>query len=190
VAAVVFDLGNVLIEWNPRRLLSDAFIEETHFFLWNAELDRGTPFADVVARVREEFPHHAEEVDVFASRWPETLGDVFEEVVVTAKQLRRRGHALYVMSNSSAETLPRSATVQDLLTQFDGALISGAVGLIKPDAAIFYEAEKLWALDPAATWFIDDSEPNVHGARAVGWNAIHFTDAAGLRAALNQAGLL
>ena len=186
----MFDLGNVLIEWNPRRLLSDAFIEETHFFLWNAELDRGDRFDDVVERVRQTFPHHTEEVDRFATRWPETLGDVFDEVVLTVKQLKRRGVAVYVLSNSSAETLPRSSAVQELLTKFDDALISGAVGLVKPDAAIFYEAEKRWNLDPMATWFIDDSEPNVHGARAVGWNAIHYTDAGAMRAELIAAGLL
>lgn len=190
MSAVVFDLGNVLIEWNPRRLLSDAFIEETHFFLWNAELDRGVAFDDVVARVRTQFPQHAAEVDVFAARWPETLGDVFGEVLQAAKQLKRRGHALYVLTNSSAETLPRSPAVVDLLTHFDAILISGAVGLIKPDKAIFWEAEKQWGLDPASTWFIDDSLANVDGARAVGWNAIHFTNADALRTDLNKAGLL
>ncbi len=187
---MVFDLGNVLIEWNPRRLLSDAFIEETHFFLWNAELDHGVPFDDVVARVRDEFPHHAAEVEVFAERWPETLGAIFEDVVTAAKQLRRRGHGLYVLTNSSAETIPRSTVVSELLMQFDGTVISGAVGLMKPDAAIFHECERQWNLDPLDTWFIDDSIPNVDGARACGWNAIHFTDAAALRGELNKAGLL
>lgn len=190
MAAVVFDLGNVLIEWNPRRVLSDACIEQTHFFLWNAELDHGAPFDDVVARVRSEFPHFADEIDAFAARWPETLGPVFDDVVVLAERLRRNGVAVYVLSNSSAETLPRSPVAQGVLARFDGALISGAVRLIKPDPAVFHEAERRWSLHPATTWFVDDSEVNVDGARAAGWNAVHFTDAAALETVLTEAGLL
>lgn len=190
MSAVVFDLGNVLIEWNPRRLLSDAFIEQTHFYLWNAELDRGVPFDEVVARIREQFPHFAEETDAFRDRWTDTLGPVFRDVVALARELQERRVPTYVLSNSSAETLPRSPVVRELIDSFDGALISGAVGLLKPDREIFDHAVRHWDLDPAATWFVDDSEPNVHGARAAGWNAVHFTDAAALRAALSDAGLL
>ena len=190
MTAVVFDLGNVLIEWNPRLLLSDAYIEDTHFFLWNAELDRGDAFDDVVARIRAQFPAHAAETDAFRDRWPELLGPVFDDVVAMADELRARGTAIYVLSNSSAETLPRSPVVTALLERFDGALISGAVGMLKPDRVIFDHTASLWGLNPSTTWFIDDSEPNVDGARAAGWNAIHFTDANALRDELTEASLL
>ncbi len=187
---MVFDLGNVLVEWDPRRLLSDAYIEQTHFFLWNAELDRGVPFEELVARMRDEFPHFADETQKFHDRWEETVGSPFADVLEMAAALRARGVRTYVLSNSSAETLPRSPVVQEILEQFDGALISGAVGLTKPDAAIFRFAEEVFGLDPSTTWFIDDSEVNVDGALAVGWNAIHFRSAAGLKADLVGAGLL
>ncbi len=190
MAAVVFDLGNVLIEWSPRRVLHDAFIDETDFFTWNAELDRGVPFDDVVARAAAQFPQFADQFALFSERWTDLLGDVLDDVVAIADALRAAGTPVYVLTNSSAETLPRSTVVQSLLARFDGTLISGAVGLIKPDAAIFEHAVALWALEPSTTWFIDDNEPNVIGARAVGWNAILFRDAASLQSQLVDAGLL
>jgi len=80
-----------------------------------------------------------------------------------------------VLTNSSAETLPRSELVTSTLDRFDGALVSGTVGLIKPDPAIFRLAEEVFGLDASTAWFVDDSLPNVDAAIALGWRAIHFT---------------
>jgi HAD superfamily hydrolase (TIGR01509 family) len=190
VKAVVFDLGNVLVEWDPRLLLSAAFITDTDFFAWNAELDQGAPFADVVARVRAEYPHYAHECDAFRDRWPELLGPVDEAVVAVVDELRAAGARVFVLSNSSAETLPRSDVVPALLEKFDGVLVSGEVGLVKPDAAIYALAVERFGLVPSATWFVDDSKANVDAAIAAGWNGHHLTDAAALRAYLRAAGLL
>ncbi|MEY2469742.1 MAG: putative hydrolase of the superfamily [Actinomycetota bacterium] len=188
--AVVFDLGNVLVPWVPHRVISAACIEETEFFRWNADLDGGAPFAETVAAVRAAFPQWGDELDAFRDRWPETLGDPAPDVVAIVEELRAAGVGLYVLSNSSAETVPRSAPVSELLTRFDGVMLSGEFGVLKPDPAIFHEAEGRFGLNPLETWFVDDSAANVEGARAVGWNAHHFVDAPSLRAALSAAGVL
>ena len=164
-AAVVFDLGNVLVPWVPHRVISAACIEETDFFAWNTELDRGAPFAETVAAVRAAYPQWADELDAFRDRWPETLGDPFEDVLAIVDDLKRAGVAVFVLSNSSAETIPRSATITELLTRFDGVMLSGEVGALKPDPAIFHEAEGHFGLTPSRTWFVDDSLPNVEAAR-------------------------
>lgn len=190
MTAVVFDLGNVVVRWTPHAVLSAEFIEATEFFVWNTELDRGAPFAATIAGVRERFPQYADECDAFRDRWPETLGEVIQETLDAIDELRARGTACFALTNSSAETLPRSALVQDVLARLDGALISGDVGLLKPDPAIYRLAEEVFGLDPSTTWFVDDSQPNVDAAVALGWHGIHFTDPAALTPALVAAGLL
>lgn len=164
-----------MVEWNPHAVMSQAFIEETDFFTWNLELDRGASFADTIASVRERFPHHAEACDAFRDRWHETIGPAIPETVAVIDTLKARGVRCYALSNSSAETLPRSELAQELLAKFDGVLVSGEVGLLKPDAAIYAAAVELFELDPSDTWFVDDSRPNVDAAIACGWNGIHFT---------------
>lgn len=178
--AVVFDLGGVVVEWNPRRLLTDDFIEEIDFFNWNVELDRGAPFADAIAGLQRAYPHRADLIDAFDKRWPETIGPVIPETIAVVDDLKNRGVAVFVLSNSSAETLPRSVLVQEVFELFDGVLLSGEVGLVKPDPAIFSAAEAKFGLDPSTTWFVDDNEANAHAATAAGWHGIHFTGPASL----------
>ncbi len=188
--AVVFDLGNVLVEWTPLAVLSEQFMAETDFFTWNAELDRGASFAETMKRLRTEFPHHSAHTDAFAQRWPETLGSVIQETLDVVDALKAAGVRCFVLSNSSAETVPRSELLIALLAKFDGVLLSGEVGLLKPDVAIFRAAEQRFGLDPSSTWFIDDNEANAAAATAAGWHGIHFTDPAVLKPVLVEAGLL
>lgn len=186
----MFDLGNVLVEWDPARLFTPECIHEIDFFTWNTELDRGANFAETVAAVRGQYPHWSVALDAFRDRWPDILGPVDAAVVAIVDELRAAGIGLYVLSNSSADTLPRSPAVVALLDLFDGVLVSGEVGLLKPDPAIYRLAAERFGLDASLTWFIDDSQTNVDAATSIGWNSIHFTDAAALRAALVAAGLL
>lgn len=171
----MFDLGGVVVEWNPRRLLSDECIDEIDFFTWNIELDRGAPFPAAIASLRAAFPRWRDEIDAFDTRWPETIGPPIPETIAVIDKLRAAGVGCYVLSNSSAETVPRSDLWSDLAARFDGVLLSGEVGLLKPDAAIYRCAEKRFGLIPSETWFIDDNQPNVDSAIACGWNGIHFT---------------
>ena len=182
--AVVFDLGGVLIDWDPRhlyrKLLADeAAVEE---FLatvctpeWNAELDRGRPFAEGVAELVERHPEHAAAIAAYHERWPEMVaGDIPGTVEVLA-ELRAAGVALYALTNWSAETFAITRGRFEFLEWFDGLLVSGEERVTKPDPAIFQLLLDRFGLDPTATVFVDDSEANVAAARRLGFDAIRFT---------------
>ena len=187
---MVFDLGNVLISWDPRRVVSDAFIEHCDFSRWNAELDRGVPFDDVEQMWAATYPDYAHEVHTFRARWFETLGEIDVAVVAIVRALRSAGEAVFGLTNSSLENAPQSPKVQEVFAELDGVVVSGEVGLLKPDAAIYEHTAQRFGLTPARTWFVDDNAANVAGAQACGWNGIRFTDAASLRDALSAAGLI
>jgi 2-haloacid dehalogenase len=182
--AVVFDLGGVLIEWDPRhlyrKLLADeAAVEE---FLatvctpeWNAELDRGRPFAEGVAELVERHPEHAAAIAAYHERWPEMVaGDIPGTVEVLA-ELRAAGVPLYALTNWSAETFAITRGRFEFLEWFDGLLVSGEERVTKPDPAIFQLLLDRFGLDPTATVFVDDSAANVAAARRLGFDAIRFT---------------
>ena len=182
--AVVFDLGGVVIDWDPRhlyrKLLADeAAVEE---FLatvctpeWNAELDRGRPFAEGVAELVERHPEHAAAIAAYHERWPEMLaGDVPGTVEVLA-DLRAAGVPLYALTNWAAETFAITRGRFEFLEWFDGLLVSGEERVTKPDPAIFQLLLDRFGLDPTATVFVDDSEANVAAARRLGFDAIGFT---------------
>jgi 2-haloacid dehalogenase len=182
--AVVFDLGGVLIDWDPRhlyrKLLADeAAVEE---FLatvctpeWNAELDRGRPFAEGVAELVERHPEHAAAIAAYHERWPEMVaGDIPGTVEVLA-ELRAAGVPLYALTNWSAETFAITRGRFEFLEWFDGLLVSGEERVTKPDPAIFQLLLDRFGLDPTATVFVDDSAANVAAARRLGFDAIRFT---------------
>jgi 2-haloacid dehalogenase len=182
--AVVFDLGGVLIDWDPRhlyrKLLADeAAVEE---FLatvctpeWNAELDRGRPFAEGVAQLVERHPEHAAAIAAYHERWPEMVaGDIPGTVEVLA-ELQAAGVPLYALTNWSAETFAITRGRFEFLEWFDGLLVSGEERVTKPDPAIFQLLLDRFGLDPTATVFVDDSAANVAAARRLGFDAIRFT---------------
>jgi 2-haloacid dehalogenase len=188
--AVVFDLGGVLIDWDPRylyrKLLSDeAAVQE---FLatvctpeWNAEQDRGRPFAEGVVELVERFPAHAAAITAYHERWPEMLaGDIGGTVELLA-ELRAAGVPLYALTNWSAETFGIARERFEFLEWFDGVLVSGEERLIKPDPAIFQVWVDRFGLDPAATFYVDDSAANVAAARRLGFDAVQFTSPERLR---------
>ena len=197
--AVVFDLGGVLIDWDPRhlyrKLLADeAAVEE---FLatvctpeWNAELDRGRPFAEGVAELVERHPEHAAAIAAYHERWPEMVaGDIPGTVEVLA-ELRAAGVPVYALTNWSAETFGVARERFEFLEWFDGVLVSGEERMIKPDPAIFRLLLDRFGLDPGATFYVDDSEPNVEAAGRLGFDAVRFTTPARLRRDLEARRLL
>jgi 2-haloacid dehalogenase len=188
--AVVFDLGGVLIDWDPRhlyrKLLADeAAVEE---FLatvctpeWNAEQDRGRPFAEGVAELVERHPEHAANIAAYHERWPEMVtGDIPGTVEVLA-ELRAAGVPLYALTNWSGETFAITRGRFEFLEWFDGLLVSGEERVTKPDPAIFRLLLERFGLDPAATVFVDDAEANVAAARRLGIDAVRFTGPDDLR---------
>jgi 2-haloacid dehalogenase len=196
----VFDLGGVLIDWNPRYLYRklfggddaamERFLAEVTTPAWNLEQDAGRPFAEAVAALTRDHPEHATLIAAYAERWAETLGDAIHPTVDVLDELRRAGVRLFALSNWSAETFPIARPRYPFLEWFDGIVISGEVRMAKPDARLYRHMFERYSLDPATTVFIDDSEANVDAARQLGMIAIRFEGADALRRALAGLGLL
>jgi len=157
---------------------------------WNDQLDRGRPFAEAVAELVERFPDQAELVTAYHERWPEMLRGSIDGTVAVLDELHGAGVPTYVLSNASAETWPYAVERFPFLGRFDGVLLSGEVGMAKPDPEIFDELCRRFDLRPESTFFIDDKAANADAARALGFAAHHFSTAAGLRDELVALGLL
>jgi HAD superfamily hydrolase (TIGR01509 family) len=197
--AVLFDLGGVVIDWNPRHLYRLLFAEEAAMeaFLatvcndeWNLWQDKGRPFAEGVEILARAYPHLAMEIGAYDTRWGEMLKGPIEESVALLAALRERGVPLFALSNWSAEKFPLARARFSFLEWFDGILVSGEVGLVKPDPRIFRLAAERFALEPQRTLFVDDSPRNIAAARRLGFGAHRFTAPAPLRRALFACGLL
>jgi len=197
---VVFDLGGVLMEWEPRRLYRTMFDGDNeameHFLAtvctpaWNDLLDRGLPFTTGVERLAAEHPHHAARIAAYHTRWEEMLGPPMDDVVAVLRDLVDASVPVYALSNWSAETFPVARRRFPFLEWFNGVLISGDVGVTKPDPRIFDELCRRFGLDPARAVFVDDRADNVEGARRHGFTGVRFVSAVSLRAELSALGLL
>ena len=196
---VVFDLGGVLIDWDPRYLYRqlfdspdemESFLAEVTTAEWNAHQDAGRPWADAIELLVAEHPERRELIEAFHARWPEMLAGEIQGTVDVLAELRAAGLRLVALSNWSAELFPVARERFDFLTWFEGILISGEVGVNKPDRQIFEHLVERFGIEPATTLFIDDSSANVATAAALGFRAVQFTDAAALRLELVQLGLL
>ena len=197
---VVFDLGGVLMEWEPRRLyrtMFDGDEEAMEHFLatvctpaWNDELDRGLPFTTAVGRLIAEFPQYAEPITAYRTRWEEMLGPPLDDAVAVLRDLRAAGVPVYALSNWSAETFPVARRRFDFIEWFDGVLISGEAGVTKPDPRIFAELCRRFGLDPSRSVFVDDRADNVEAARRYGLTGVLFVSGVSLRAELSALGLL
>jgi 2-haloacid dehalogenase len=157
---------------------------------WNDRLDRGLPFADGVAELTRRFPDQAELIAAYHDRWPEMLGGPVEGTADVVAELRAAGVPVYGLSNWSTETYPVGRDRFAVLETLDGLLLSGEVGVAKPDPEIFEELCARFGLRPEATLFVDDSAANVEGAARLGFPVHHFRDAGALRADLVARGLL
>jgi 2-haloacid dehalogenase len=197
--AVVFDLGGVLIDWNPRylyrQLIADEaemerFVREVVTSEWNLEHDRGRSFDDGVALLSQAHPGQADLIAAFRDRWPEMLGGPIEPTVEVLDELRSSGIRLLALTNWSAETFPIGAARFPFLGWFEAVIVSGEEGLVKPDPAIFGLLEERHGLEPARTVFVDDLVANIDAAAALGYRAVRFTDAAALRRDLVALGIL
>jgi len=197
--AVVFDLGGVLVDWDPRYLYRqlfddpdemESFLAEVTTAEWNACQDAGRPWAEAVELLVAEHPQRRELIEAFHGRWPEMLAGEIPGTVDVLADLRAAGVRLIALSNWSAETFPVARERFDFLAWFEGIVISGDVGMNKPDRRIFEHLIEQFGIEPAAALFIDDSSANVDAAKALGFQAIQFTDATTLRGELERLGLL
>lgn len=200
VEAVVFDLGGVLIDWDPRylyrRLLDgdaavEQFLDEVGFAAWNHDVDAGQrTWAEAVAALAAAHPHHRRLIEAYPARFEQTLGGEIAASVAVLRELHAAGVRLVALTNWSAETFPVARSRFDFLDLFDGIVVSGEERVAKPDPAIFRILVERHALDPAATVFVDDKRDNIEAAEAAGLRGVHFTDPAALRDDLSRLGLL
>ena len=191
VETVVFDLGGVLIDWNPdyvyRHIYPDPvrrqwFFENICTHEWNLEQDAGRPLAEATAEKVAEFPEYAEQIQAFYGRWEEMLGEAIAPNVALLKQLRAQGNVrLYALTNWSQETFPIALDRFDFLQWFEGIVVSGLEGVIKPYREIYEILLSRYSIPAATSVFIDDNYLNVEGARAAGMQALHYTEADQLR---------
>jgi 2-haloacid dehalogenase len=197
---VLFDLGAVLIDWNPRYLYRPLFKGDDrameHFLAeiapswWNLEIDAGKTFDQAVAERVAVHPDHAEMIAMWRDGWAEMLRDEIAGSVEILAELRGKGHRLHALTNWSAETFPIARRRFGFLQWFEDIVVSGEVGLAKPDPRIFALTIERCRLDPKRTVFIDDSERNVDAGRNAGMHALQFRDPHLLRLDLSRLGLL
>ena len=196
--AVVFDLGGVLIRWDPRHLYRqlmpedeiDAFLDEVGFHAWNHEQDAGASWGPAVAEHAALFPHRRKLLAAYPARFAESLDGPVEGTVAILAELHAAGTRLVALTNWSAELFPHAEAAFDFLGLFEGIVVSGREGVAKPDPAVFDLLLSRYDLDPARTVFVDDSPANVAAAAAAGLRALAFTGPDRLRADLTRLGLL
>jgi 2-haloacid dehalogenase len=196
---VVFDIGNVLVHWEPRALYRKIFAseDEVEWFIanvctsdWNLEQDRGRSFAEAVREATARFPEHADAIAAYDLRWHETMPGPIDGTVGILEELRQRGTPLYAITNFNQDKFRETLERFSFLRTFRDIVVSGDERLLKPDPTIYRVLLERNGIDAAACVFIDDSEKNVRGAEAVGMKAIHFTTPQALRADLAGMGLL
>lgn len=197
--SVVFDLGNVLIEWDRRnlfeKLIDDPgelqdFLDTVFTMSDNQDLDRGTPLREVAEAVATRHPERRELVMAFADRWRETLGGVIHGTVDILDELSRNGVPLYALSNWGKDTFAMIEADYSFFELFDGMVISGREGVIKPEPKIFEILCSRYAFEPEDAVFIDDSGANIATAMALGFDALLFDNPARLREQLVERNLL
>jgi 2-haloacid dehalogenase len=199
-SAVVFDVGNVLYDWNPRflyeRLIEDdraldAFLRDVATREWHFQHDAGRPFAETSAELSAAYPEFAEHIAIWGPRFSETIPGMLPGMRELVEELDAAGVPLYAITNFSGEFwIPFRAREAAIFDRFRDIVVSGDEKLVKPDAAIYRLALDRFGLKPDEAVFIDDREDNIAGAEAVGIPGLLFTDAPTLRRDLLNLGIL
>lgn len=196
---VVFDIGGVLIDWNPRHLFRKVFDseEEMEWFLanvctyeWNLQQDGGKLFHVATAELQEKFPEYRDKIALYYGRWEEMLGGEIKGTVEIFKKLKSAGIPLYALSNWSHEAFPVAYERYGFMKDFDGLVVSGYEKLLKPDHAIYRVLMERYGVNPGEAVYIDDNRPNADAAAELGFNAIHFLSSDQLRDDLKALGLI
>ncbi len=181
--AVIFDIGTVLIDWNPKHLYSkllpdeaaiDAFLREIGFDEWNRALDAGGRWDPAIAELTARYPHRKALIEAAHLRWHEMLPGAIDESVAILERLSEKGVPLYAITNYSSEKWAETRARFPFFGHFRDIVVSGDEKLLKPDAAIYRLCLERNALKAEDCLFIDDSPKNVAGAAAVGIETILF----------------
>lgn len=197
---VIFDVGGVLLDWNPRHLYRklfpgdeaamEAFLATVCTAEWNRGQDAGRLCADASALLKAEHPDKAALIDAYYDRFAEMVPGPIEGSLEILTELHTRDTPLYYLSNHSAETWRHSLGRFPFCSWFAGGIVSGEHGVLKPDPAIYRLLLDRYAIDPHRAVFIDDVAVNAEGGRPLGIHGIHFSNASALRSELETLELL
>lgn len=197
--AVLWDIGNVIVRWDPRTLYSkifpepaerDRFLAEVCTMAWHDAHDRGVRFEDNRAELIARFPHYEAAIRAWGERWWEMFSGPIPETEAAIEALHGRGVAQYGLSNISQHTIEGTFAMSPAFARLQGVVVSGAEGVTKPDPAIFRIACERFGFAPHDVLFVDDGPRNIEAAQALGFDVHLFTDPAALRPALEARGLL
>lgn len=198
IKAIVFDLGGVLIDWDPRHMYRTVFDDEAemnHFLSeiatleWNSQHDAGVSWADGVAALSDEYPEYAHLIELYQTRWAEMLKGPIDGTVAVLARLRSDGHELHALTNWSAETFPIAQRMFKFLDWFEEIVVSGVEKVIKPDERIYEILLDRIGRNAYECLFIDDGVRNVETARRLGFSAIHFQSPEQLETELAKLGI-
>lgn len=191
ITAIIFDLGGVLVDWNPEYLYRKVFEDELkmkHFLekictpAWNEEQDAGRTLKEATETLVKEFPDHEDNIRLYYDHWHEMLNGPIEDTVDIFKKLKEsKLYKIYALTNWSAETFPIAVSKYEFLTWFDGVVVSGTEKIRKPFADFYRLLLKRYDVKAEEAVFIDDNLRNVEAARKVGIDAIRFTSARQLK---------
>jgi len=198
IKTVVFDIGGVLIDWNPRHLYRkifsseeemERFLSEVCTYEWNVQQDGGKLFSEATAELSARFPAYSDKIALYYGRWEEMLGGELTDTVKIFNELKSAGIPLYALTNWSHEAFPVAYERYGFMKKFDGIVVSGYEKLLKPDHAIYRVLMGRYNVNPAESVYIDDNKANAEAAAELGFHAIHFQSADHLRYELRSLGL-
>lgn len=199
IQTVIFDLGGVLIDWNPRYLYRklmkseaeiDYFLGNICTFAWNGQQDAGRSFQEATETLQAQYPEHADMIAAYYGRWEEMLGGALEENVEIFRQVKRTGLPVYALTNWSAESFIPTKERFDFLHEFEGIVVSGEEKVAKPEARLFRILLERYDIEARSAAYIDDSASNIATAKNLGLYTIHFQNAEQLRRELQDCGVL
>jgi 2-haloacid dehalogenase len=200
ITTIIFDLGSVLVDWNPNYLYRKLFADEQEMqdFLanittpdWNEEQDAGRPLQEGTDLLIQQHPQHEENIRAFYDRWDEMLGDPIQGTIDLFKQLKESGrYKVYALTNWSAETFPIALERYDFMGWFDGIVVSGVEKICKPAPEFYQLLLDRYNVDPQEALFIDDNLRNVLAAEKMGITSIHFTSPEQLKEELVKRALI
>ena len=200
IKAIIFDLGGVLIDWNPDYVFDKLFDdkEKKQFFFenictpdWNEEQDAGRSIKQATEELAAQHPEWKEYIEAFYGQWTDMLGGPIHDTVHLFKQLKEKAnHKFYALTNWSAELFPIALERYEFLHWFDGRVVSGEEKMRKPHPQFYQVLLQRYSLQPHETLFIDDNLRNIKAAEAIGINSIHFQSPEQLREELQQLRLL
>lgn len=195
---VVFDIGGVLLDWDPRHMYRKIYAgreDEMEWFLanictpeWNTHQDAGRPWDEATEMLVKAHPGHEADIRAYRDRWPEMTAGTLDDTVTILRQLHDAGVPIYAITNFAGDTFQIARDTHDFLNLFRDVVVSGDEKMLKPERRIYDLLVSRNDLTHGRLVFIDDAEKNVVGARDAGLHGIHFTGAGPLRTELAELG--